>query len=140
VELAEEELPFGMNQPFSSPSEAPTSDSVSEAPRSTLAPWLRRLFHRQYHPESEIERKHRQIIELIWTRSGMGERYYVTLQPKGVSFGTFVRQVTGLICRGAVEGWITIRLPVAPTFDDAAYSIEIDDPERFVAEMEALFE
>jgi hypothetical protein len=108
-------------------------------PRSTLAPWLVRLFHREYHPESEIERRHRQMIELIWTRSGMGERYFLAMQPTGVSFGAFVRQVTQLVCRGAREGWIVVRLPPAPTFDDDAYRLDIDDPERFVAELEALF-
>lgn len=108
-------------------------------PRSTLAPWLLRLFQRDYHPESEIQKKHRQMIELIWTRSGMGERYFLAVQPKGVSFGSFIRQVTELICRGAREGWITIHLPPAPVFDDEAYRIDIDDPERFVAELEALF-
>ena len=117
------------------------SSSVDSPPehRSTLAPWLLRLFQRDYHPESEIQRKHRQMIELIWTRSGMGERYFVTLQPAGVSFGHFIRTVTDLICRGAGEGWITVRLPSAPVFDDDAYQIDIDDPERFVAELEALF-
>jgi hypothetical protein len=118
------------------PDDAPPADGP---PRSTLAPWLLRLFHREYHPESEIERRHRQMIELIWTRSGMGERYFLAMQPKGVSFGAFVRRVTQLICRGAREGWITVRLPPAPTFDDDAYQLDIDDPERFVAELEALF-
>jgi hypothetical protein len=114
-------------------------DSPPETPRSTLAPWLLRLFHRDYRPESEIQRKHRQMIELIWTRSGMGERYFLAVQPKGVSFGVFLRRVTELICRGADEGWITIHLPAAPIFDDDAYRIDIDDPDRFVAELEALF-
>jgi hypothetical protein len=104
-----------------------------------LAPWLLRLFNREYVPESEIQRKHRQMIELIWTRSGMGERYFVTLQPPGVTYGLFVRRVTGLVCRAAQEGWITIRLPVAPAFDDDAYGLEIHEPERFVAEIEMLF-
>jgi hypothetical protein len=108
--------------------------------RSTLAPWLLRLFHREYHPESEIQRRHRQMIEAIWTRNGMGERYFLTVQPKGVAFGSFIRQVTGLVCRGAGEGWITVHLPPAPTFDDDAYRIDITDPERFVAELEALFD
>ena len=63
-----------------------------QPPRSTLAPWLLRLFYRQYEPESEIQKKHRQMIELIWTRSGMGERYFVTLQPAGVKYGEFVRR------------------------------------------------
>lgn len=114
-------------------------DPSPPAPRSTLAPWLLRFFQRDYHPESEIQKKHRQMIELIWTRSGMGERYFLAVQPRGVSFGSFIRQVTELICRGAREGWITIHLPPAPVFDDEAYRIDIDDPERFVAELEALF-
>ena len=119
---------------------SPSTDSFADGPRTTLAPWLLRLFYRAYEPESEIQKKHRQMIELIWTRSGMGERYFVTVQPKGVSYGAFVRRVTELICRGAREGWIVVRLPAAPTFDDDAYGLDISDPERFVAEMEAMFE
>jgi hypothetical protein len=117
-----------------------STDAQSDMPRSTLAPWLLRLFQRRYEPESAIQKKHRQMIELIWTRGGMGERYYVTLQPKGVSFGAFTQRVTELICQGAREGWITVRLPVAPTFDDDAYGLDFADPERFVAELEALFD
>jgi hypothetical protein len=122
------------------PSRAGDEAGEAAAPRSTLPPWLLRLFAREYTPESEIERKHRQMIELIWTRSGQGERYYLAMQPLGVSYGAFVKRVTRLICRGAREGWITVRLPAAPTFDDEAYAIEPHDPERFVAELEALFE
>jgi hypothetical protein len=118
----------------------PAETEATAAPRSTLAPWLLRLFARTYEPESEIQKKHRQIIELIWTRRGMGERYFTTLQPPGVSYGTFVRRVTQLLCRGAAEGWVRVRMPAAPTFDDSEYGLEFDDAERFVAEMEALFE
>ncbi|MCC6629625.1 MAG: hypothetical protein IT340_19780 [Chloroflexi bacterium] len=117
----------------------PSPDEAGPA-SSTLAPWLLRLFHREYHPESEVQRRHRQMIELIWTRSGMGERYFLAMQPKGVTFGAFTRQVTELVCRGAQAGWITIHLPPAPTFDDDAYRMDIHDPERFVAELEALFD
>lgn len=115
-------------------------DAPPDQPRSTLAPWLLRLFHRDYQPELEMQKKHRQIIELIWTRGGMGERYFQTVQPKGVSYGAFVHRVTELICRGAHEGWLRVRLPAGPIFDDDAYGIEFDDPERFVAELEALFD
>lgn len=124
-----------MQERSSRPEETPSA----RPPSSTLAPWLLRLFRREYHPETEIQKRHRQMIELIWSRQGMAERYYVTMQPKGVSFGAFVRQVTDLICRGAAEGWIAIRIPLAPTFDEDAYQVEFPDPERFVAEMEALF-
>ena len=120
--------------------ESPASvEPPVEAPRSTLAPWLLRLFARRYEPESAIQKKHRQIIELLWTRNGMGERYYLEVRPEGVSFGLFTRKVTELICRGAEEGWIAVRFPPAPTFDEAAYGLDFVDPERFVAELEALF-
>ena len=120
-------------------SSRPEDTPLAGPPSSTLAPWLLRLFRREYHPETEIQKRHRQMIELIWSRQGMAERYYVTMRPKGVSFGVFVRQVTDLVCRGAAEGWIAIRIPLAPAFDENAYHIEYLDPERFVAEMEALF-
>lgn len=117
----------------------PAVESPGAPPRSTLAPWLLRLFQRDYDPESEIQRRHRQMVELIWTRSGMGERYFLTVKPRGVSYGEFIRRVTGLVCRGLNEGWIRLHLPPAPVFDEDAYQIAIDDPERFVAELEAMF-
>ena len=30
---------------------------------------------------SDLETKHRQLLRLIWTRNGMGERYYRVLAP-----------------------------------------------------------
>lgn len=123
-----------MAQPPSFAAEPPV-----EGPRSTLAPWLLRLFARQYEPESAIQKKHRQIVELLWMRNGMGERYYLTMRPEGVSFGLFTHKVTDLVCRGAREGWIVVRFPLAPTFEDEAYGLDFVDPERFVAELEALF-
>jgi hypothetical protein len=107
--------------------------------RSTLPSWLLRIFVRAYEPESAIQRKHRQIIELLWTRHGMGERYYLTMRPPGVSFGAFTKKVTDLVCRGAREGWIVVRFPPAPSSDEDEYQLEFVDPERFVIELEALF-
>ena len=69
----------------------------------------------------------------------MGERYFLAVRPKGVQYGAFVRRVTQLVSRGAAEGWIIVHLPPAPVFDEDAYRLEISDPERFVAELEALF-
>ena len=86
----------------------------------------------------DIRTKHRQLVRLIWTRNGMGERYYRVLQP-GIPYNKFEARVTELLCDGADEGWVRFVLPPAPSGDEAAYRLEFDSEERFVHELEALF-
>lgn len=87
---------------------------------------------------SDIRTKHRQLIRLIWTRNGMGERYYRVLTPD-LPYNRFEARVTELLCRGAEEGWVRFVFPPSPTGDESAYRVEFADDERFVREMEALF-
>ena len=86
---------------------------------------------------SPLETKHRQLIRLIWTRNGMGERYYTVLAPD-MPYDRFEAKVTGLLARGAEEGWVTFVFPPAPTADESAYRLEFADEDRFVRELEAL--
>jgi hypothetical protein len=86
---------------------------------------------------SPLEARHRQLIRLIWTRNGMGERYYKVLAPE-MPYDRFESRVTGLLARGAEEGWVRFILPPAPTSDESAYRLEFADEERFVRELEAL--
>ena len=87
---------------------------------------------------SDLRNKHRQIVRMIWTRNGMGERYYRVIAPD-VPYSRFEARVTDLLCQGAEEGWVRFILPPAPSNDDAAYRMEFADEERFVLELEALF-
>ena len=87
---------------------------------------------------SDLRAKHRQLIRLIWTRNGMGERYYRALAPD-VPYNRFEARVTDLLARGAEEGWVHFVLPPAPSADESAYRVEFADDERFVRELEALF-
>jgi len=87
---------------------------------------------------SDLRTKHRQLVRLIWTRNGMGERYYKVLAPD-LPYNRFEARVTELLCQGAEEGWVRFVFPPAPSSNDAAYKVEFDDEERFVREMEALF-
>jgi hypothetical protein len=86
---------------------------------------------------SDLRTKHRQLVRLIWTRNGMGERYYRVLAPD-IPYNKFEARVTELLCRGAEEGWVKIVIPPAPSTDDSQYKIEFDDEERFVRELEAV--
>jgi hypothetical protein len=86
---------------------------------------------------SGLETKHRQLIRLIWTRNGMGERYYQVLAPD-MPYSRFEARVTSLLARGADEGWVRFVLPASPSADEAAYRLEFVDEERFVRELEAL--
>jgi hypothetical protein len=86
---------------------------------------------------SDLRTKHRQLVRLIWTRNGMGERYYRVLAPD-IPYNKFEARVTELLCRGAEEGWVKILIPPAPSTDDRQYKIEFDDEERFVRELEAV--
>lgn len=88
---------------------------------------------------SDLRTKHRQLIRLIWTRNGMGERYYRVLAPD-LPYNRFEARVTELLMRGAEEGWVRFVFPPAPSADDAAYKVEFDDDERFVRELATLFD
>ena len=87
---------------------------------------------------SDLRTRHRQLVRLIWTRNGMGERYYRVLAPD-LPYNRFEARVTDLLCRGAEEGWVRFVFPPAPTSDESAYRLEFTDDERFVRELEALF-
>ncbi len=65
--------------------------------------------------------------------------YFRVLEPD-MTYGRFESRVTDLVCRGAEEGWITIQLPLAPSLDDDAYKIQIQDEERFIDEMHRMVE
>src|SRR5579884_2747454 len=78
-------------------------------------------------------RRHRQLVELLWTADGRGRQLYELAQPRRVSYDRFVDRVTDIICHGLAEGWIVAHLPSAPVPDDRAYSLEFLDPDRFAA-------
>ena len=97
-----------------------------------------RLFAPADQVDSQLYRRHLQMIEALWTRHGKGREYYDILKPR-MSYSRFEKAVTDLLCRGAEEGWVRFVLPPAPTADESAYRLEFDDDERFVAELDALF-
>lgn len=86
---------------------------------------------------SELRSKHRQLIRMIWTRNGMGEQYYRVLTPD-MPYNRFEARVTDLLCRGAVEGWVTFVFPAAPSGDESAYRMEFADEGKFVEELERM--
>lgn len=86
----------------------------------------------------DIRTKHRQLVRLIWTRNGMGERYYRVLQPD-IPYNKFEARVTELLCDGARDGWVRFVLPPTPSGDETAYRVEFESEERFVQELEAHF-
>ncbi|MDQ3695412.1 MAG: hypothetical protein M3464_17550 [Chloroflexota bacterium] len=86
----------------------------------------------------DITIRHRQLIRLIWTRNGMGERYYHALAPD-VPYTKFEARVTELLERGATEGWVRFVLPAAPSASEGDYRLEFDSDERFVQELGQLF-
>lgn len=88
---------------------------------------------------SDIQQRHLQLIQAIWTADGMGQRYFEICQPGSMYYSRFVRRVTELICQGIDAGWIVLVLPSSPLKEDARYALEYRDPERFVAELQALF-
>jgi hypothetical protein len=53
-------------------------------------------------------------------------------------YSRFEARVTGLLARGADEGWVRFVLPASPSADETAYRLEFVDEERFVRELEAL--
>src|SRR5688500_4140390 len=79
---------------------------------------------------SDLETKHRQLIRLIWTRNGMGERYYQVLAPD-MPYSRFASRVTGLLARGANEGWVRCALPASPSAGERPYRLEFIDDARF---------
>ena len=89
--------------------------------------------------DSELYRRHVQMVQALWTRDNRGREYYDILKPK-LSYGRFEKIVTDLICRGLEEGWVELHLPRAPVPDDNAYKLVFADPDRFAMEMTALFE
>ena len=89
--------------------------------------------------DSQLYRRHVQMVEALWTRDNRGREYYDILKPKKLSYGRFEKLVTELVCRGLREGWAELHIPPAPVPTDDAYELTID-PDRFVAEMTALFE
>ncbi len=88
---------------------------------------------------SDMRIKHSQLVRMIWTRNGLGEQYYRVLEPD-MTYSRFESRVTDLVCRGAEEGWIAIQLPVAPSLDDDAYTVDIRDEDRFVEELHRIVE
>ncbi len=86
----------------------------------------------------DLRTKHRQLVRLIWTRNGMGERYYKALA-LDLPYNRFEARVTDLLMRGADEGWVRFVLPPAPSTDESAYRVEFDSEERFVNELVKLF-
>ncbi|MGC4193292.1 MAG: hypothetical protein QM589_19260 [Thermomicrobiales bacterium] len=88
---------------------------------------------------SPLETKHRQLVRLIWTRNGMGEEYYRVIAPE-ISYNRFEARVTDLLCRGAREGWVRFVFPPAPSGDESAYRLEFDDEDRFITELQLLFD
>lgn len=88
---------------------------------------------------SDLRRRHRQLIKMIWTRNGMGERYFRVLDPN-MTYSKFEAKVTELLCRGAEEGWVRVVIPAAPSTEDSDYRIEFESEERFVQELALLAE
>lgn len=89
--------------------------------------------------DSNMHRRHLQLVELLWTADNRGREWYEIVSPKKVSYSSFVKRVNALVCRGLQEGWIVSHIPIAPVPDDAAYSLTVADPDRFVDEMGRLF-
>jgi DNA-directed RNA polymerase subunit RPC12/RpoP len=87
----------------------------------------------------EVQQKHLQLIEAIWTADGMGQRYFEICQPGNMYYSRFVRRVTELICRGIEEGWIGLQMPDNPLAKNARYGIDYRDQDRFVRELIALY-
>ena len=88
---------------------------------------------------SDIQQRHLQLIQAIWTADGMGQRYFEICQPGSMYYSRFVRRVNELICRGIEEGWIGLTLPANPLDPAGRYAIDYHDPERFVRELQELF-
>ena len=104
-----------------------------------VSAFMRGIMAQELTP-SILPSRHRSMIRMIWTANGMGERYYKALAPS-VPYNKFEAQVTELLCRGANDGWVRFIFPPSPVgAADDAYRMELDDEERFITEMAALFE
>jgi hypothetical protein len=101
--------------------------------------WVDRWFAPPDMHASEMHRRHMQLVELLWTVDGRGREWYEIVNPKRVSYSSFVKRVNPLICRGLEEGWIVATIPPAPVPSDLAYGLEIKDPDRFADELGRLF-
>ncbi len=88
---------------------------------------------------SDLRSKHRQLIRMIWTRDGRGEKYYRVLEPD-ITYSKFEARVTDIVCKGLEEGWITLQLPVAPSTEERDYQITIGDEDRFIDQLHAFVE
>ncbi|HUG16248.1 MAG TPA: hypothetical protein VMM78_14685 [Thermomicrobiales bacterium] len=98
-----------------------------------------RGFLAQEFVTSGLPSRHKAMIKLIWTANGMGERYFRALGPP-VTYPRFESIVTDYLCQAASDGWVRFVLPPSPIgADDQSYRMEIDDEERFILEMAALF-
>lgn len=98
-----------------------------------------RLFGPPDQIDSELYRRHLQMVELLWTQDNRGRQYYDILKPR-IGYGRFVKLVTELVCRGLDEGWAELVLPPNPVPDDRAYKLVFPDPDRFAQEMARLFQ
>lgn len=87
----------------------------------------------------ELHHRHTQLIELLWTADNRAQQLYSIVQPRGVSYSGFVSRITEVVCRGINEGWVSVRLPAAPSREQRDYELTILDPERFAAEVDQLF-
>jgi hypothetical protein len=87
---------------------------------------------------SDLRLRHKQLIRMIWTRNGMGERFYRALQPD-LPYNKFEARVTDFLCEAAAEGKVRFVIPASPLAPEDAYRIEFDDDERFVEELARLF-
>lgn len=88
--------------------------------------------------DSQLYRRHLQMVELLLTRDDRAREFYDILRPK-MSYSRFVKVVTELVCRGLHEGWAELELPPGPVPDDRAYNLVFRDPDRFVTELTRLF-
>ena len=89
--------------------------------------------------DSGMYRRHLQLVEMLWTARGRGREFYEIVNPKKVSYSSFVNRVTPLVCRGLAEGWIVAQIPPNPIPDDDAYDLKIEEPDRFADELGRLF-
>jgi len=98
-----------------------------------------RGFLAQEFVASGLPSRHKAMIKMIWTANGMGERYFRALGPP-VTYNRFEAAVTDYLCLAAAAGWVRFVLPASPIgADEQSYRMEIDDEERFIREMAALF-
>jgi gamma-glutamylcysteine synthetase len=79
-----------------------------------------------------------QMVQELWTAHGRDQELYAAIRPR-MSLSKFSGHVTDLVVRGLEEGWIELRMPVAPVNDDAAYEIVFRDADRFIDELGLMF-